>query len=329
MNHQMSVETLEARAVSSLLSIFFFTCFYPHNDMTDSSILKADPKTIAVIEHKGYVVLRKISQGAFGQVYKARDVKHDELAAVKVMDLQKVAAKGLQNKFLQREIHALKTVVHPNVLKVQHIFQSGGRLYIFMEFAPNGCLKDKVKTAPDKHLKEPEAKHWFKQVVDALHCMHLDYKICHRDIKLENVLLDAHDNCKLTDFGFTRDFSEEFEEQTSPPLARTLLGTKPYYAPQLLERKRYNPFLYDVWSMGVMLFTMLNGRFPFPPKLETRELLVNMKQRNYNVNPDVFPKLSARVKDLMNQMMSYDEKKRLNIIGVRNHSWLTGIKSYE
>ena len=205
--------------------------------------------------------------------------------AVKVMDLKAVAKAGMQQKFLDREIKALIDIRHPNVLKVSDIFRASGNLYIFMEFAPNGTLLTKLKKTPGSCLSEAKAKFWFKQCVDALTCMHMEHHMAHRDIKLDNVLFDASDNAKLSDFGFAREWGGK-----SDTLAKTFCGTEPYYAPEIVARQPYNPFLYDVWSMGVMLFIMLNGKFPFHFKdlrKKPRIMLSEMKNRSYKYNENV------------------------------------------
>lgn len=279
--------------------------------------IEVDPKTKAVFDRKGYVVLKKISEGAFGQVYKAKNVKRGEMDAVKVMDLKRVEAKGMEQKYLDREIKALVSIKHPNVLKVNDIFRAKGKLYIFMEFAPHGTLKEKVKEAPGKYLKERPARRWFRQCVDALVCMHGKHHMAHRDIKLDNVLLDENDNAKLSDFGFARDFDIDGR------LATTYCGTEPYYAPEILMKTPYNPFLYDVWSMGVMLFIMLNGKLPFRvDKKHRMECVREMKRMNYNTNPDAWDNLSDEVKDLIGAMFIFNPDQRPNIIAVREHPWL-------
>ena len=245
------------------------------------------------------------------------------MSAVKVMNLDIVAKAGMQEKYLNREIKALIAIRHPNVLKVNDIFKANKHLYIFMEFAPNGTLKDKVKKAANRRLTERVARRWFKQCVEALHCMHVEHHMAHRDIKLDNVLFDASDNAKLSDFGFAREFSLEGS------LSKTFCGTVPYYAPEIIRKKPYNPFLYDVWSMGVMLFTMLNGKLPFDVSGIKRsggrqEILEQMRDKNYSYQPEVEDELSSEVKELIDCMFTFNPDDRPNIIGVRNHPWLSG-----
>lgn len=138
-----------------------------------------DDKTKAVFDRKGYQVEWKISEGAFGQVYTAKNMKRNEVDAVKVMDLNKLS-ENFKSKFLTREIMTLIKVRHPYVLRIFDIFRSAQHVYIFMEFAPNGTLSTQVKNASDGFLSESKSRFWFRQCVEALECMHVDHKICHR-----------------------------------------------------------------------------------------------------------------------------------------------------
>lgn len=144
--------------------------------------------------------------------------------------------------------------------------------------------------------------------------------MCHRDIKTDNVLFDAKYVAKLSDFGFAREFT------LTSDLAETHCGTEPYYAPEVIVKKPYNPFLYDVWSMGVMLFLMLNGKYPFNWKLgrtHVVQLLLEMRNRAYKkrYRPEVLAKLSPEAQDIIDMMLTQDPKKRKDIAAVRDHVW--------
>ena len=142
-----------------------------------------DQKTKAVFDRKGYEVLDKISQGASGKVYKARKTRVGSMTAVKVMDTSKMPQKFV-DEFLPREIDMLQRIKHPNVLKVHDIFRARGKIWIFMEFAPNGDIWHRILKSP---ISERKAKKWFKQVGEALQYMH-SKNVCHRDIKSGKVL---------------------------------------------------------------------------------------------------------------------------------------------
>lgn len=133
----------------------------------------------------------KISQGSFGKVYTSFNRSKNVMAAVKVMDLDKCSEK-FKEKFLPRELSMLIQVKHENVVNVFDIFKSNHKIYIFMEYCPNGTIADAVKK--EGPLPEPKAKFWWRQVAKALFFMHSHLGICHRDIKVRVVLVTI-DEC--------------------------------------------------------------------------------------------------------------------------------------
>lgn len=281
-----------------------------------SGFIQLDEKTEAVMKKKGYKVKKKISAGAFGEVFKAENVKRQEMNAVKIMHLEKVAKQNLDQKYLDREIKALIKIKHPNVLKVHDIFKAAGRLYIFMEFASNGTLQQQIKKADKGYLSERKSLRWFRQCVDALVCMHYDHHMAHRDIKPDNVLFDENYNAKLSDFGFAREYDP------SDGLAKTWCGTPPFQAPEILGKEKYNPFLADVWSMGVMLMEMLNGCLPFSVSKDHRQKsLDQMKRKKFRTNKEAWEEVSDLCKDLVDSMFNYPPGTRPNIVAVRKHPW--------
>lgn len=277
-----------------------------------------DPKTQRIFERKGYQVEFKISQGAFGKVYTAKDTKKNGMAAVKVMDLTQVSEK-FREKFLPRELMMLASVRHPYVIRVFDIFKASRKIYIFMEFAPNGTLSDAIKK--EKWLTEAQSKFWFRQCASAIYYMHYQLKpsICHRDIKVENVLLDSNMNAKLSDFGFAR------EVDSYDQLSSTYCGTDPYFAPELIEKKPYNPFLADDWAMGVMLFAMINGKFPFhfrELRKNPKIMLTEQKNSTYKYRVEVEGKVSSNVKDLIKHLLDPNRETRYTAEQMMAHPWI-------
>ncbi|XP_017490681.1 PREDICTED: testis-specific serine/threonine-protein kinase 1-like [Rhagoletis zephyria] len=158
-----------------------------------------DGKTLAVIAHKGYKIENKLGAGAFGTVYKAVN-RQGQYSAVKVIDLNKMDS-STREKYLPREISTLIDCRHENLIRVYDIFRCNFKLHIFMELASNGDLAGYAT----KHngFKEPLACKWFFQASSGLAYLHNSMKTSHRDIKLDNILLDAN-MVALTDFGFAK-----------------------------------------------------------------------------------------------------------------------------
>ena len=296
--------------------------------MTDKAKEKPqlDARTKFVFDKKGCDVEYKLAEGAFGKVYRARDMRHNRTDAVKVMDLTKMSP-NFRTKFLAREIMALIKIRHPNVIQVHDIFRSNQNIYIFMEFACNGSLSGQIKQSENGFLDEGKARFWFKQTCDALECMHIQHKMCHRDIKVENVLLDAEMNAKLSDFGFAKDLSE-FE------LSRTFCGTEPYFAPELVMKLNYNPYAVDIWALGVLLYVMLNGRFPFHFRDLHKDKNIMLKEQKagpgpggYVFRPEVVDKLSDSAKEALARIMTFDAERRPDIQTVQKLPFLQNVKN--
>uniref|UniRef100_T1JSW8 Protein kinase domain-containing protein n=2 Tax=Tetranychus urticae TaxID=32264 RepID=T1JSW8_TETUR len=246
-------------------------------------------------------------------------VSTSEMCAVKIMDLERCSEK-FRSKFLPRELSILMQVKHANVVQIFDIFRANNKIYIFMELAPNGTIADYLKA--HGALPEKKTREWFYQIADALTFLHNNLGIAHRDMKVENILFNSELECKLTDFGFARvcfDLSTGLLR-----LSETFCGTEPYYAPEIIEREPYNPFLADVWATGVVLFAMLNNRFPY----QYQDLKVMLKQQYghaYKWRPGVEESTSKDCKDLLWKMLEADTKKRLVMNEVMDHPWL---KSY-
>ena len=314
----------------------YSTTTKPKGGFTEQSdFANIDDKTKAVFDKKGYTLMSKIGNGAFGQVYKARNDKRGfTVCAAKVMDMTKMTDK-VRDKFLPRELAALMEVRHPYAVRVYDIFKMNKKVYIFMEYAGNGDLSAAVKNSRNKRVEESQAKVWFCQSCQAVAYMHNDLKMAHRDIKLDNILLDNNQNVKLTDFGFARqelDSSPVMGEQTSPcgtDLSVTYCGTVPYYSPQLVTKCPYQPFLADVWALGVVLYAMLCGRFPFHYQSsrkmyhEQTDYPRYIRGRFYGNDGVAYP-----VTDLSQQLVEWiftpEEKDRPTMNDVLGHSWLTG-----
>jgi serine/threonine protein kinase len=271
--------------------------------------------TEAVFERKGYKITELLSAGTFKQVYKAVKIGTNELFAVKVIDLDKVTQK-FKEKFLPRELAALIQVKHEHVIRIYDIFRANNKIYVFMEFASNGDVGQYLMK--NKALSESLACQWFTQVCDALNYLHSNLHMAHRDIKIDNILLNDTYSAKLTDFGFAK---ETFGENTkSAILSETFCGTQPYYSPQLVAKKPYDPFKADVWALGVVLFAMLNNKFPFH-YLDSKIMLKEQNDPKFiksRYTKD-FPK---DLRNLQEIMFDANESTRISLAQVLVHPWV-------
>ncbi|XP_054160102.1 testis-specific serine/threonine-protein kinase 4-like [Oppia nitens] len=284
-------------------------------DKKDETI-NLDPKTEAVFKKKGYELQKKLAEGAFGQVYKAKNTKTGDKVAVKVMNLDKVGEK-FKEKFLPREMAALIGVKHENTCELYDIIKANHRLYIFMEFCGGGDISGYVQK--NGALSEEKTCFWFTQTAQALSFMHQNLHMAHRDIKIDNILLTENQMAKLTDFGFAKICWDEKKDKME--LSKTYCGTEPYECPQIVARVPYNAFAADVWAMGVVLFCMLQNKFPFHWN-DKKKFIKEQKDKKY-IEERLGTKLSQDCRDLHIQCWTEDEGKRITSQDLLNHPWIT------
>ena len=206
---------------------------------------------------------------------------------------------------LDNEIRVLQRVRHPHIVRLFETFESPKRIHLVMEYVSHGTLYRHLKK--HKKLAEPEARRLFRQLVGALAYLHSRF-ISHRDIKLENVLLDHRRDVRLIDFGFAI---------LSRSKLRVPCGSPSYTAPEIVAHKEYDGPVADVWSLGVLLYVLLAGRFPFQGT--TRDDLSRNIMRGVFALPQ---HLSPPPDELLKRMLVTDAGRRYNIENVRQHAWL-------
>ncbi|XP_045066229.1 MAP/microtubule affinity-regulating kinase 3-like isoform X4 [Coregonus clupeaformis] len=216
-----------------------------------------------------YRLLKTIGKGNFAKVKLARHILTGREVAIKIIDKTQLNPTSLQKLF--REVRIMKILNHPNIVKLFEVIETEKTLYLVMEYASGGEVFDYL--VAHGRMKEKEARAKFRQIVSAVQYCH-QKKIVHRDLKAENLLLDADMNIKIADFGFSNEF-------TMGSKLDTFCGSPPYAAPELFQGKKYDGPEVDVWSLGVILYTLVSGSLPFDGQnlKELRERVLRGKYR--------------------------------------------------
>ncbi|XP_021329890.1 hormonally up-regulated neu tumor-associated kinase isoform X1 [Danio rerio] len=259
-----------------------------------------------------YLIGRKLGEGSFAIVREGLHVITGEKVAVKIIDKKKAKKDSYVLKNLRREGNIQQMIRHPHIAQLLDIMETENRFYLVMELCPGGNLMNYIYE--NKRLEEREANKYVRQLVMAVEHLHRA-GVVHRDLKIENLLLDDHDNLKLIDFGLSNSagilgYSDPFSTQCGSPA---------YAAPELLSRKKYGPKV-DVWSIGVNMYAMLTGTLPFTVEPFSLNALYK-KMINKEMNP-LPSNISSDAKHLLEVLLEPKPDLRPNIHQVLSHPWL-------
>lgn len=224
-------------------------------EFQEYSVEKNKDKTSKFKEE--YIVGKEIGQGAYATVRIAIHKASKMRVAIKIYEKSKIM-EPQRKKSVKREIKLLKMMSHPFIIKLYETFETNHHINIIMEYVGGPSLYSYLKSQPHKKLSEHEAKRIFRQITQALEYCHRKC-ITHRDIKLENLLMDENKNIKLIDFGFSTYMPNDQK-------VKMFCGTPSYMAPEIVLKKEYCGPPADIWALGVLLFALLSGYFPYKGK---------------------------------------------------------------
>ncbi|XP_061706413.1 testis-specific serine/threonine-protein kinase 3-like isoform X1 [Cydia pomonella] len=274
------------------------------------------PSDLAMLQEKGFILGKLIGEGSYAKVYKAVhmiDETHNTMLACKVIDTTG-APRDYLTKFLPRELDILIRLNHPHIVHVTDIFQRRARYYIFQRFAENGDLLNYLTS--NGAVPENQSRLWMRQISCGLHYIHT-LNIAHRDLKCENILITTNYNVKITDFGFARGVRCRDRDV----LSETFCGSLSYAAPEVLKGIPYLPKLADMWSMGIILYTMLNQALPFN-ETSARKLYEKQVTKKWRFRSNVVNQLSEECKRQVTQLMEPEAKARPTASSLFNGPWI-------
>ncbi|KAJ4883259.1 CBL-interacting serine/threonine-protein kinase 10 [Raphanus sativus] len=254
-----------------------------------------------------YDVGRLLGQGNFAKVFYGRSVHTNESVAIKMIDKEKLKKVG-HSEQIKREISVMSLAKHPNIVNLHEVMATKSKIYLVLEYCKGGELFKKMLKGK---LDEDVAWKYFHQLIDAVDFCH-SRGVYHRDIKPENLLLDEHDNLKVSDFGL----SALAESRRTDGLLHTACGSHAYACPEIVNRKGYDGTKADVWSCGVVLFVLLTGYLPFYAS-NLMEMYRKIGKAQFKC-PREFP---PEAKRLLTKMLDPNPESRITISRIKESSW--------
>ncbi|KAM9850802.1 serine/threonine-protein kinase SIK1 [Aulostomus maculatus] len=252
-----------------------------------------------------YEIIRTLGKGNFAVVKLAKHKVTKTQVAIKIIDKTRLNPSNLEK--IYREVQIMKLLNHPHIIKLYQVMETKDMLYIVTEYAKNGEMFDYLTS--NGRMSENEARKKFWQILTAVDYCHRHH-IVHRDLKTENLLLDANMNIKLADFGFGNFYN------AGEPLS-TWCGSPPYAAPEVFEGKEYEGPQLDIWSLGVVLYVLVCGSLPFDgPSLPA------LKQRVTEGRFRIPFFMSQDCENLIRKMLVVDPAKRISVAQIKQHRWM-------
>ncbi|XP_071875839.1 nuak family kinase 1 isoform X4 [Bombus fervidus] len=250
-------------------------------------------------------IIKKLGQGTYGKVQLGINKETGQEVAIKTIKKCKIETEADLIR-IRREIQIMSSVQHPNIIHIYEVFENREKMVLVMEYAAGGELYDYLSER--KVLTEHEARRIFRQIATAVFYCH-KHKICHRDLKLENILLDQVGNAKIADFGL----SNVFDEQR---LLNTFCGSPLYASPEIVKGTPYHGPEVDCWSLGVLLYTLVYGAMPFDGS-NFKRLVKQISQSDY-----FEPKKPSPASPLIKDMLTVCPARRADIERICTHWWV-------
>jgi protein-serine/threonine kinase len=257
--------------------------------------------------------VQMLGKGSFGEVYLVEKKDTKKLFAMKILMKNKILGQNLI-RYAVTERNVASCVKHPFIVPLRYSFQTSNKLYLILDYCPGGSLSQHLKK--EKRFNEDRARLYLSEILLALEELH-KRDIIYRDLKPDNVVLDAQGHALLTDFGLSK---EGVQEKDS---ARSFCGSVAYLAPEMLQRTGHGKAV-DWYLLGTLLYEMIIGIPPFYSQ-NRNELFFNIKKGKLRVPAS----LSSECKNLLKELLQKDPSKRLgsenDAADVKKHEFFEGV----
>ena len=262
---------------------------------------------------KGYSMGHQVGEGTYSKVRTVERRKDGNILAVKIVELSKVRTDYV-TKFMPRELETVLTLKHKNVIQTFEIFKTKDFVFQIMQYAEKGDVLQMIHSFG--RISENRSKKIFHDVAKGIQYMH-GKNIAHRDLKCENILLFKDNSAAISDFGFVRNTVVDKREIK----CQTFCGSHAYASPELLRGIPYDPKINDIWSMGVILFTMLSGTMPFDDSNLTR-MVQKQLRKDITFPQSSFGNLTDTCKQFVMSILEPSVDRRISIDRMFETKWM-------
>lgn len=266
-------------------------------------------ESILLTFEEDFTIIKEIGRGSSSIVYLAESVATHKQYAAKCVEKSLLRKdKNFFNNLIQ-EIKVLFYLEHPSIIKLFHVYETSEYVYLILEYLPHEDLYKRI--LQKKILSEEDCSRFAKNLLDVLDYMHSKH-IVHRDLKLENIIMTSDNDYsfKIVDFGLSYE-SEECQNE--------ICGSPGYIAPEILRRCKYNQKV-DIFSAGVLMYTIITGQHPFKARKPSRILSKNMKCL---IKDHILLKDLAR--EFVMSMLQPKPEKRPYATNLKNHPWIVNL----
>ncbi|ORX83410.1 Pkinase-domain-containing protein [Basidiobolus meristosporus CBS 931.73] len=263
---------------------------------------------------KNYRIGRILGSGSYGEVKEAQVIKTGEFVAIKVIRKEVL---GNHLEMIDKELEVVKKVHHPNIVSYVDSFESREKYYLVFQLARGGELFERI--IEQGKFTEKDATRFMKTVIEAISYLH-DHNIVHRDLKPENLLFkdESPDSpLMIVDFGIAKSLSD------GDQVLSTVCGSHGYTAPEVLWKSGHGKPV-DMWSIGVITYTLLCGYLPFQRWEGHPDYMNALAKAKFKFDEKYWVGISDDAKDFITKLLNPDQNKRLTAKEALKHRWLTG-----
>ncbi|KAJ3098775.1 Cell cycle serine/threonine-protein kinase cdc5/MSD2 [Phlyctochytrium planicorne] len=250
-----------------------------------------------------------LGEGGFARCYEVTDSTEQRFAAKVIRKSSLTNQKQKHKLFAEIKIHQMMS--HPSIVKFYTVFEDDLNVYMLLELCENKTLVEMLKAR--RRLREEEVRFFMWHLLDAVRYMH-DNRVIHRDLKLGNLFLTSHSRLKVGDFGLAAILRHDGERKN------TICGTPNYIAPEVLFDKNGHSYEVDMWSLGVIMYTLLIGRPPFQTD-DVKAIYRNIRNNKYDFPSKI--DISSEARDVINSLLTSQPENRPSVAEVLAHPFFS------